>query len=296
MSSFNKKLIALLSSLTVVFFLIAALMVNVFSGDSSEPLMWHEPISAHDPKTDKTANEVGHDTEQTTIYTAAPVDNSAENTSQQVTVSASLSSSDILQMLMNAVNKTKAYSGNLSAYHSERFDANVTQCTGGSLIASLANKLVGTVLEPTEETLQFSGGQATNSDGNTVTALLPQKGLFSLTMDGVASISAEKSGNDTVIYVTLIPESVGMYDIPSANAAAIGYLDIASLDISILEVTAASIQYTGSTIKAVIDSEGYISYAEYKIPLHVEGTAKSGFISGSAVFDGMETEIWRFER
>ena len=203
-----------------------------------------------------------------------------------------MSSEQILELLTNAVNKTKAYTGNLSVYHSESFQANVTECTGGALVAKAVNILMGMVVKPTEETLSFSGGTAVNSEGETATILLPQKGGFRLTMSGISSISAYADGQNTVVSVSLIPESVGMYETPAANAAGVGFLDVSKLDLSFLEVTKADIRYTGSTIKAVIAPSGYVNYAEYTIPLHVEGSAHAGPISGSAVFDGMQTEIW----
>ena len=232
-----------------------------------------------------------------------PQTNSAsavQTTAQQVTTTpayinvSSMSSSEILAMLTTAVNKTKAYDGTVSVRHTESFAADVTECTGGSIAASVANTVIGTVVKPTDEVLSFSGRSAVNSEGESVSILLPQKGNFSLGMNGISSVSASETYNGIEVYIKLVPEKVGLYDIPQANASSIGYLDIASFDLSILEVTSADINYTGSTIKAIINSDGYIDYAEYTIPMHVEASAKSGIISGSAVFDGMQTEIWDF--
>lgn len=305
MSSFNKKLTALLSTMVVLLIFIIALSVNVLGkkvnvGQTSVKYVPLETTAS--VTTTSNAEKIDSDNNikpdgQTNLNTnsnqnaASPVvqnQNAAADANQKA-----LSESEMLEMLTSAVNKTKAYTGNVSVYHRESFDANVTECTGGSIVTSIANKLVGMVLDPTEETLNYSGGQAVNSDGETVPILLPKRGNFTLNMSGISSISLSKDGQNTVINVTLVPESVGMYEVPTANASAIGYLDVGELDLSVLEVTAASIQYTGSSIKAVINSNGYISYAEYVIPLHVEGSAKSGIISGNAVFDGTETEVWQ---
>ena len=69
-------------------------------------------------------------------------------------------------------------------------------------------------------------------------------------------------------------------------------LDVSSIDISILTVQSANITYSGSTIHAVINPDGYIASATYTIPLYVEGSASAIGISGSAVFTGQETESW----
>ncbi len=230
------------------------------------------------------------------------VQNNQDNSNSQNTVDtnqtitntdvSTMSEAEILDMLANAVNKTKAYTGNVSVAHTESFDANVTECTGGSLVASAANSIVGSILEPTDETLNFSGGTAVNSEGETVPLLLPQRNNFTLTMSGVKSISATASANETIVYVTLVEEHVGMTDAPTHNGAGVGYLDLSSLDLGAIEVTSADVVYTGSTITAHIDPNGYVSYVEYTIPMHVEVSVGAGFISGSVVFDGEQVEIW----
>ena len=305
MSSFNKKLTALLSAAVVLLIFIVALSVNILGrkvnvGQTSVKYVPLETTASVTTTSNTNKiyfdNSIKFDGQPNTSANSDKKVDSTFATNQNAVADAdekALSESEMLAMLTSAVNKTKAYTGNVSVYHRESFNANVTECTGGSIVASIANKLVGMVLDPTEETLNYSGGHAVNSDGETVPILLPKRGNFTLSMSGVSSISSSKDGQNTVINVTLVPESVGMHEVPAANASAIGYLDVGELDLSVLEVTAASIQYTGSSIKAVINPNGYISYAEYVIPLHVEGSAKSGVISGNAVFDGKETEVWQ---
>ena len=204
----------------------------------------------------------------------------------------SMTTGEILAVLSNAVNQTKAYTGAVSAHHTEGFTANIQSITGGDLVARVANSLIGSVVEPVDETLNFSGGTAVNSEGETVPLLLPKRGAFTLSESGVASASISQSGQNTVVDITLVPESVGMNEIPTANAAAIGYLDVGSIDISILTVQSANITYSGSSIHAVINPNGYIESATYTIPLYVEGSASAIGITGSAVFTGEETESW----
>lgn len=302
MSSTNKKLIALLSAMIVVLVIIVILTVQLFSKSTSESDVYYVPGTVQEnagaiaDTTTANASALVQGTtaanqtaQNQTASSSAPT--SANTQTQSVNIS-SMNNQQILDLLTNAVNQTKAYQGSVSVHHTETFEANVTQCTGGSVVAKVANKLIGMVVKPSDETLSFSGGTAVNSEGETVTMLLPQKGSFRLTMSGVSSISAYADGSNTVVNVTLVPESVGMYDVPAANAAGVGYLDVSSLDISILEVTGAAITYKGSTIKAVINPSGYVEYAEYTIPLNVEGSAKSGVISGTATFDGKQTEVW----
>ncbi len=315
MSELNKKLTAILVSMVVVLVIVIVLTAQVLRGGNSAPSVQppnagsafnavttdyavnqylNQNINQGANQNEATNNIQGENQNAGTQQANPNVQQqpAAQTTAPAVIDPSAMSNQQMLDMITAAVNKTKAYNGNLSATHSESFTANVTECTGGSLIAGIATRLIGMVVKPTDENLNFSGGTAVNSEGEQVTILLPQKGLFRLTMSGIKSISASQQGNNTVISITLIPESVGMYDVPAANAAGVGFLDVASLDLSLIEVTSADIVYQGSTIKAVINPQGYVTHAEYTIPLHVVGAAKVGFVSGSATFDGMQTEIW----
>lgn len=198
----------------------------------------------------------------------------------------------ILSKAAEAVNKTKAYSGNLTVTHKETFDANVTECTGGTVVASVVNLMVGWVVSPVDETLNYQNGKAVNSEGETVPIILPKKGNFTLTENGAKSATINRSGNEYIIKINIVEESVGMHDVPTHNAASIGYLDVGGFDLSFMEVDSADIIYKGSSLELHINADGYVTYAKYNIPMNITGSAHSGSISGSAVFDGEQTEVW----
>ena len=202
------------------------------------------------------------------------------------------STAQIVTKAKEAVNKTKAYSGDLTVNHSESFSAEVTECSAGGIVRSVVDLMIGWVVKPVEETLVYQNGKAVNSEGETVPIILPKKNNFTLTEDGVKSASIQRVGDEYVIKINLIEESVGMYDVPKHNAASIGYLDVANFDISFMEVDSADIVYKGSGIELRINAEGYVTYANYNIPLHIDGSAHKGSISGSATFEGGQTEVW----
>ena len=204
-----------------------------------------------------------------------------------------MSDAEILNMLATAVNKTKAYNDTLSVNHKETFNANVTECTGGSTVASIANSVVSSIAAPSDEVLTFNGGTATDSEGETVTILLPQKGEFRLTMDGVKSISATKNGDMTVVNITLVEETVDHKTFPAANAAGVGYLDLSTLDLGVLSIDNAEMKYPGSTIEAHIRPDGYIDYANYTISMDVR-VATAGLLKANIAFEGQQTETWDF--
>lgn len=200
--------------------------------------------------------------------------------------------SQILAKATDAVNKTKGYHNPLTVHHKETFNATVTECTGGTIVQSVANMMVGWVVKPVNETLSFNGGQAVNSEGETVPIILPQKNGFSLSEQGVKSATVRTEGNEYIVKINLVEERVGMYDVPRHNASAVGYLDVASFDLSFLTVESADIKYKGSSVELRINADGYVTYAEYHIPLNIKGSGNGAGISGSVTFDGEQTEIW----
>lgn len=202
------------------------------------------------------------------------------------------STNQIISKAKDAVNKTKAYKGKLTVDHNESFTADVTDCSAGGIVRTVVDLMIGWVVKPVEETLVFQNGKAVNSEGETVPIILPKRNNFSLDSSGVKSASVQRVGDEYVIKITLVEESVGMYQVPKHNAGAVGYLDVANFDISFMEVDSADIVYKGSSIELRINAEGYVTYANYKIPLHIDGSAHRGSISGSATFEGEQTEEW----
>ena len=198
----------------------------------------------------------------------------------------------IVAKAKDAVNKTKSYKNKLTVAHTEGFTADVTKCTGGGIVKSVVNLMIGWVVKPVDETLVYQNGRAINSEGENVPIILPKRNDFTLTESGVESASVKRSGNEYVINIKLVEESVGMHQVPQHNAAAVGYLDVANFDLSFMEIDSADIVYKGSSIELRINAAGYVTKAIYKIPLHIDGAAHKGSISGSASFEGEQTETW----
>ncbi len=204
--------------------------------------------------------------------------------------------SKILSTATDAINRTKAYKGQLSVDHTESFVANVTQAEGVPI--NLAQAMMRWVAKPVSETLVFNNGSAVNSAGETVPILLPKRGPFTLSESGLTGASVALVDNQYDIKLSIVREQVGMYDVPVNNAAAIGYLDAASMDLSLLTITSAFIDYQGSWLEIRISPEGLVTYAEYHIPMDCGGTGHGNSIfsnlSGSLTFEGEQSEVWRF--
>lgn len=269
--------------------------------------------TANDKKTDNTNTSYNYETLpgqtelSTNVAIIAPLDTTLPQTvadggwqntpvtQQQASNDSSVSSwgtYEILSKMTAAINQTKAYKGNLAVHHSESFTANITECTGGAIGQRVANSLVSAVVKPTDQTLNFSNGMAITAEGEQTQILLPKNGQFSLTADGIKSAKAYQEGNLTVLMVTLVQENVDQVKIPQHNSKSIGYLDPNSVDLMGMTINSGEIQYLGSSIMVKINPQGYVTYARYTIPLHVYGEGSKGSLSGYAVFDGEQTEIW----
>lgn len=198
----------------------------------------------------------------------------------------------ILQYLTDAVNKTKAYTGNVTVNRTEDLGITVENLSPNiPMLKSLANSLIERFIKPVDEVVQFSGGIGT-SDGEQIQMLLPKRQAFTLPVSGVKQASASKSANNIVIDITLVQESSSLTNPPQYNSQATGYLDVSSVDLGAITIEALDFIYLGSTIHVVIGPNGYVLSADYHIPLKVSATGKAVGITGSFSGTGYQTEKW----
>lgn len=236
------------------------------------------------------------------ISTTAPA-TTAEATSAATSATAasgsdfsSFDKAQTLNFLAAAINKTKAYTGDITVHHKESFTSTVTNVKpGGELATRALNFIKDLVLKPTEEDYRFSGGTATTSEGETTQLLLPKAAAFTLPEEGVAAASISQEGDLVHVILTLAAEEVrSLSEVPKYNAASIGYLDIAG-SFSILQIDEVTIRYPGSVIDAYVRGDGYVDRVTYTIKLDAGGKAHAMGISGSADFNGDQVEIWKIK-
>ena len=226
--------------------------------------------------------------------TTVPVLPDATTAAQPAGVSdpATWTTQQIVDYVNQCVTKTRSYTGNLNAGHKETITAVLTKAPGGALLQSIANPIIEGAIKPTDETLAFSGGQAVDSEKETVPILLPKKATFVLDPNGVASATARADGADTVIDITLVKEVGTLDTAPQYNAGAIGYLNAGMVDLSAVTVTSCDITYPGSTMKLRINPSGYVVTADYHVPFVVEAAGKAMFISAEVTCEGSDSESW----
>lgn len=208
---------------------------------------------------------------------------------------ASLTNDQILERVTKYVNQVKAEQ-NMTANKKENITVNLTDLSAPSL-KSLVQGIIDNLAGAEEKTFTFSGGQAADGDG-TVTpndVIPPTHKSFSLTAAGVASAKAEKVGDNTVYTVVLVEESTTLESPePTHNAVAIGYLNLAGIDLpSIVTLTKADMKYPGSTVSVTVDANDKVIGLKNELPMTGAGEAKAG-LTGSASFEGALNEEWTF--
>ncbi|MBQ3537655.1 MAG: hypothetical protein IJA39_03660 [Clostridia bacterium] len=204
------------------------------------------------------------------------------------------SKAQIISTYAEALQKTRAFTGNLTVDHTEAFTADIKEANpGGALTELLASNIVKLVGSEGQQTLSYSGGKATNADGESVPILLPQRTSFSLPEEGVKSATISEENGMVHITLTLIPETVSMGQVPKYNSTSIGYLDTSDMDFKIITISRVDIGYTGSVIDAYIRPDGYISSVNYTINMSTYAELSGMGITGYGVLEGAQTEKWK---
>lgn len=208
-----------------------------------------------------------------------------------------LSTDEIVSAVSNAVNTLKQ-TPNFTALRTLNVVVQVVDCSVPAAIEKI-NEVITDVTSQAEpqETLTFVNGVATNSKGEQVTAATevpPENNNFTLTSAGVSSARAEKQGDNTVYYISLVAESTTAENsVPVHNAGSLGYLNIASLGLpSIVNITRANMNYPASTMQVTVDKDGRLVHLKNYLPMTGDGEAKVMGIGGSAQFEGYLNEEW----
>lgn len=199
---------------------------------------------------------------------------------------------EIIDFAAKAVNGTKAYTGAVTARHTEKIDATITKITGGVVTQPAASGFIKSITAPIDETLEFRDAKAVDQDVAEVDTLLPVNGSFTLSEDGVSSASATRSGGNIVVNIVLAAEYTDMNTLPRHNEGVIGHFDPGRLDLGAVNITSMDMTYVGSTIKITVLPDGYVRSASYSCPMHIDCTGSVGLVKGSVTLDGVLNESW----
>ena len=227
--------------------------------------------------------------------TEAPSADVPQSTQSAATDPSTWTTDQIVQNLANAVNQTKAYTGPVNVHRTETLDIAVTDVTGGNVVKNLVNGLISDIGGPEDEMLAFNGGIAVNSEGESMPMLLPAAGNFALTPAGVASATATAEGDNVKIQLNLAQEAASMGQVPPHHSSCIGYMDISTFGITVVDITRADTTYKGTTITAVINSAGNVVSYSYDMPLSISFTGSKGPISADVAIDAHQVETWEVQ-
>ena len=204
------------------------------------------------------------------------------------------SKDQIIQMMNYYVNLVKSES-NMTATKTEVIKVTVTDCSVPALVNTI-NGIVSGVIGDESESVTYSFVNDKEAGGGTPFSLIPPTNKqFVVTADGVASASVTKDENGNYVYtVVLVPETTTMASPePKYNATAIGYLDLAGIDVSPAKIEQADMTYPGSTVSITVDANDRVVKLYNKLPMSGVGKAKLG-LSGEASFEGALDETWVF--
>ncbi|MGN0468895.1 MAG: hypothetical protein ACI4GY_09250 [Acutalibacteraceae bacterium] len=210
----------------------------------------------------------------------------------------SLSKEEILKNVTDAFEALRTEQ-NMTANKTEKVTIQLTELSVPGA-KNIVNNIIQNLAGEETESYTFTGGVGTGTDddgkevsGVKVSDVIPPEEGFKLTADGIATATAEKQGDSTVYTIKLVEENTTFTEPrPTHNAAAFGYLDLTTLDISGATITDANMHYPGTTITLTVNTDGKITNLHFNMPMDGNGAAKITVFNGTASFEGSDDEIW----
>ncbi|MBQ9914139.1 MAG: hypothetical protein IJO73_07910 [Clostridia bacterium] len=226
--------------------------------------------------------------QNSTAPTVAPSTDAPVNSADP----SSLSKAQIVEKMNGYMKELKAEQ-NVKAHKSENITVEVTDCSvqaAVSLINNLIKNLAGS------EELDYTISNGASTAGETMYAIIPPTNKdFLISEAAVLTAEAKTSGTDTVYTVVLVEESTTVTSpVPQYNSTAIGYLDLASLDLPGVTIAEADMKYPGSTVEIAVNADGKVTKLVNKMPMSGYGQAQISFFNGNATFQGALDETWTF--
>ena len=303
----KKEIKAIISVVLVVWFFVMGFELGAYKERKAQnSIDTVNPITTEQSSTTPTLPPVTEpstepSTEPTEPADPGEIDDSTTQTGDEPTAPAAkdplaLSKSEIIAEVNKYVNQVKKEQ-NMTASTDGIVNVSVTDCSFNGAVSTI-NKIITNITDSFggQATYNFSNGQATDADGNTVTPwdVIPPTGKdFSAVEAGVASAKVEKEGENIRYTIVMVEESTTLESpVPAYNSTVIGYLDLAGLDLPIT-LTQADMKYPGSTISVLVTPEGKVVELVNKLPM--EGTGAAKIIKDVfASFGGALDETWTF--
>lgn len=251
-----------------------------------------------------TTDGITTDTAATTspLTTTAPVSQIVTTTLAPVTTTevqttkGEPTKQEILQIITDAINTIKASDASYIGTKTQDIVIDVTDCSFPAFL-SIINGVVDMIANKEVLKYDFTNGMCLDPEEKVqVSAMdtIPPVGTpFALTIDGVASASYEKIGDNAKYSVTLVPET-GTFQQPKPthHGVACDTLDFSLFEIPVGRITKSDFNYPGAIITVTLDKNGtVVGYSEH-IDMNGVGEGVAMGISASASMKGYIDEQW----
>lgn len=209
-----------------------------------------------------------------------------------------MSNVEILAAVTSAMKKLENEQ-NFTAERTEKVEVILDDLSVSSL-KSIVNRIIQGLAGDETSSITFTNGLGSGKDGKDdvtdvkVFDVIPPSGGFKLSLTGIQSAKASKSGDSTTYEIVLVEENTTFTQpVPQHNSSAFSYLDLTSLDLKgLATITDANMHYPGTTITVTTDGQGRITNIHYVMPMDGNGSARALGMNGSATFHGSDDENW----
>ncbi len=232
------------------------------------------------------------DSELSAATTKAAQTSTTKKAETAVADASKLSQTQVLQRATEAINKLKK-AKNMTARNQETISIQITDCS----VKSAGDKIVTYAFKDGKAVGVDSSGKAVKDEGEVTPnqVIPPTDASFTLPEAGIAAASAAQNGAFTTYKIELKEESATLAQpVPTYNSQAIGYLKMTDLEVPGATITDASMHYPGSSVVVTVDGDGRVRQLQIHLPMDGSGSAKMGFLSGTASFEGFSTQNWTF--
>ncbi len=307
-ASSDKKGIFLIGILVLV---MVALIFSIRNSVGSKPVN-ADPTTAASTTVTTTAAPV-----QTTAFTSAPTvqstapsdtaahvqttesvkPTSAVQTTAPTTVKAGPTKADILAQVNKGINSIKSDTASFTAVKKQIISIDLIDCSVPILTGP-----INTVIDffEGEEVIEYdiTNGKGPNPEKSGEETVVnheipPTDKPFTLTLEGVAEATAEKTDKGTLYTVKVVPETSTLQNPrPPHHNAACDTLDFSTFELPMGELTKVDFEYPGATVSVLVDSSGKTIQYREKLVMKGVGEGNAIGISGSGSMEGYVDEVW----
>ena len=301
----KKEIKVIIAVILAVWFFVMGFELGVYKEKKSQnTINTVNPVTTTQPSTLPSTTEPSTVPTEPSTEPSVPADDNTTTQKQEDDTTAptakdplALSKAEIIAEVNKYVNQVKKEQ-NMTASTVGVVEVNVTECSFNGAV-SIINNIIKNLTDTFggQDTYNFANGKATDADGNTVTpwdVIPPTHKDFSAVEAGVTDAKVEKVGANTKYTISFVAEDTTLTSpVPSYNSTAIGYLDLAGLDLPIT-LTQADMHYPGSTVSVVVTPDGKVVELINKLPMEGTGATKLLGREVFASFAGALDETWTF--